>query len=267
MAEAAELYDALGPLYDGEYASDLQDVPFYQGLAARSGGPILEVACGSGRVLEGLADADWAPVVGLDASPVLLERARRRLQARPPTAALLAAGGLRLVHGDMRQFEAPVEGGYALAIIALNAFLHLLEAADQTACLRAVARHLRPGGLLALDVFNPENKGDHPGVDRLELAADFHHPETGERVQRLAQVTTDLAAQRRRYVHLYDTLGADGALRRQVHEFELRYVYRMEMERLLEGAGLALEAVYGGYEYEPYTGREDLMLFVAARPG
>jgi len=180
---------------------------------------------------------------------------------------MLESGQLRLVEGDMRAFEAPCGEGYALAVIALNSFLHLVEPKDQLACLREAARHLRPGGLLAMEVFNPENKDKHPGVHGLELVADFQHPETGERVQRFAAVSTDLATQRRRYVNLYDTLGADGAVRRTVREFTLRYVYRHELERMLEQAGLALEAVYGGYEFEPYTGREDLLLAVAAKPG
>ena len=259
-------YDALGVLYDGENDGDLQDLPFWSALASRAGGPILELACGSARVLSGLLDPSWAPIVGLDASPVLLSRARARLSAHDIGGPMLERGTLRLAEGDMRSFDLPVEGGYSLVVIALNSFLHLTEPADQLACLRQVARHLKPGGLLAMEVFNPEMKERHPGVHGMELVADFVHPETGERVQRFSNVTTDLAAQKRRYVNLYDVLGADGTVKRAVREFTLRYSYRYELERLLEQAGLALETVYGGYDFEPYTGREDAMLVVATRP-
>ncbi|MGC4117175.1 MAG: class I SAM-dependent methyltransferase [Myxococcales bacterium] len=259
-------YDAIGALYDAENDADVQDLSFWSAMASRTGGPILELACGSGRVLSALVDPQWAPVVGLDLSQSFLDRARGRMAAHAAGGPMLESGQLKLVEGDMRAFDLPMGEGYALVVIALNSFLHLVEPKDQLACLKEVARHLKPGGVLAMEVFNPENKDRHPGVHGLELVADFHHPETGERVQRFANVSTDLATQRRRYVNLYDTLSADGAIRRTVREFVLRYVYRHELERLLEQAGLAVEAVYGGYEFEPYTGREDLMLFVANKP-
>ncbi|HEY3448032.1 MAG TPA: class I SAM-dependent methyltransferase [Myxococcales bacterium] len=259
-------YDAIGALYDAENDGDQQDLPFWSAMASRTGGPILELACGSGRVLAALADPQWAPVVGLDLSKSFLERACARMAAHAAGKPMLEAGQLKLVEGDMRAFDLPMGEGYALVVIALNSFLHLTDPKDQLACLKEVARHLKPGGLLAMEVFNPENKDKHPGVHGLELVADFSHPETGERVQRFAGVSTDLATQRRRYVNLYDTLAADGTVRRTVREFMLRYVYRHELERMLEQAGLALEAVYGGYEFEPYTGREDLLLVVANKP-
>lgn len=259
-------YDAIGALYDAENDADVQDLSFWSAMASRTGGPILELACGSGRVLSALVDPQWAPVVGLDLSKSFLDRARARMAAHAAGAPMLESGQLELVEGDMRSFELERGGGFALVVIALNSFLHLLEPKDQVACLASAARHLRPGGLLAMEVFNPENKHRHPGVDGLELVADFKHPETGERVQRFAAVNTDFANQRRRYVNLYDTIAADGTVRREVREFTLRYVYRWELERMLGEAGLAVEAVYGGYEFEPYTGREDLMLFVAHKP-
>lgn len=259
------LYDVLGPLYDGEYDGDLSDVPCYQALAAQHGGPVLELGCGSGRVLAELVDPDWAPLFGLDASPVLLERARRRLERHPVAGPLFAAGKVRLVQGDMADFSVDCPGGFGLVIVALNSFLHLTEPSAQASCLAAIARHLAPQGALAMEVFNPERKHRHPGVESLELAGDFLHPETGERVQRFASVSTDLATQTRRYVHLYDTLGSDGTVRRLVHEFSLRYLYRFELELMLERAGLVVEAVHGGYGFEPFTGEEDSMVVVAVR--
>jgi SAM-dependent methyltransferase len=262
--DVGALYDALGPLYDGEYAAETADIAFFQALAARCGGPVLELACGSARVLCELADPERTPLVGLDASKVLLARGEKRLAAHPVAAPLFEREEMRLCHGDMRSFEV-APGGFALIFVALNGLLHLTGDGDQARCLACAARHLKKGGLLALDVFNPENKDTHPGVHGLDLSGDFVDPDTGERVLRLANVCTDYARQRRRYVHLYDAVGADGAVKRRVHEFTLRYVYKNEMELLLAGAGLALEGVYGGYGFEPYTGREDLMLFVAEK--
>ena len=259
---AGDEFDALGALYDGEYDSKVDDLAFYQELAGR-GGPVLELGCGSGRILAAVARPALAPVVGLDLSAVLLARARRRLARDPVVAGMLRGRAVRLVRGDMRRFDEPAPGGYRLVILAFNAFLHLLESCDQAACLACAARHLAPGGRLVLDVFNPEIKDRLSGVS---LMADFTHPETGERVLRFSSALVDLAEQRLRYTSLFDVVGRGGQVRRAVHCFELRYAYRFELERLLEAAGLEVEAVHGGYGGESFTGQEDSMIVLASRP-
>lgn len=263
--QAAAEYDSIAPLYDAEYKEMTEDIGFYRTLADKARGPILELACGGARILSEVANPDWAPIVGLDISPKMLEEARRRLAAHPKVAPMFKRGDVRLLQGDMRSFSVP-PGGFAFAIIALNSFCHLLEAKDQADCLSCVAQHVRPGGLLALDVFNPEIKDTHPGVNGSSLVAEFRHPKTGERVQRLlASVGTDLAHQCRRYVFFLDTLRENGVVRRKVQETTLRYFYRFEMEQLLKSAGFSVESVYGGYAFQPYTGREMQMLFVAKK--
>jgi SAM-dependent methyltransferase len=266
---AGEAFDALGELYDAEYDSKEDDLPFYRELAGCTGGPILELACGSGRILADLAEHSepgWAPLWGLDTSTVQLARARRRLAGQPRAAAMMRRRRVRLGLADMRWFEAAVPGGFGLVILAFNAFLHLLESQDQLACLSCAARHLRPGsGRLAMDVFNPEAK-DRLGLDVVSLAADFILPGTKQKVLRFSTCQADLARQRLRYTSIYDVQTNSGAVRRTVQEFELRYSYRYELEHLLTAAGLRLEAVWGGYSGEPYTGREELMVLVASRP-
>ena len=136
----------LAPLYDAFPFS--ADVPLYQELAATQGGRVLEIACGSGRVLVPLAAAG-ATVTGLDASPHMLALARAKLEAAGPHVAARA----RLVEGDMRAFQ--VAGPFDLAIIAVKSLAYLTSRADQQRALAAVAAHLRPGGLLALDLHAP----------------------------------------------------------------------------------------------------------------
>src|SRR5262245_9095511 len=140
-------FDAFARYYDADYGAVEDDIPFYRELARRSGGPILEPMCGSGRLLAPLAHAGYR-VAGVDIAPALLGRARANLAA----AGLL--GQAELLEADIRQM-APA-GPFALAIVALNSFMHLATTDDQLAALGRIHAALRPDGLLALDLFNPD---------------------------------------------------------------------------------------------------------------
>jgi SAM-dependent methyltransferase len=138
-------YDRLGPAYDAWCRSVLEDIPFYVDLAVRSGGPVLELGVGSGRVAVPTALAGVA-VVGVDSSPAMLELAAAR--AAPH------AIDLRLVEADMRAL--PDLGRFALVTIPFRALLHLASDAERLGVLAAVRDRLEPGGAFAFDVFHPD---------------------------------------------------------------------------------------------------------------
>ena len=138
-------YDRLGPGYDAWCRSVLEDIPFYVDLAVRSGGPVLELGVGSGRVAVPTALAG-VRVVGVDSSPAMLELARRR--AKPHDV------DLRLLEADMRAL--PDLGTFALVTIPFRALLHLSSDEERRGLLTAVRDRLEPGGMLAFDVFHPD---------------------------------------------------------------------------------------------------------------
>ena len=138
-------YERLGAAYDAWCRSVTEDIPFYVDLAERSGGPVLEVGVGSGRVAVPVA-LTGVTVVGVDESPAMLELARRR--AAPH------AVDLRLVRADMRRL--PELGTFALITIPFRALLHLHDDGERRAVLRSLRGRLRPGGMLAFDVFHPD---------------------------------------------------------------------------------------------------------------
>src|SRR5689334_16244448 len=109
-------FDAFARYYDADYGAFANDVLFYRELARRSAGTILEVMCGSGRLLAPLALAGHR-LTGLDVAPAMLVRARDRLA----TAGVL--GQVELAEGDIR--AAAPAGPFALAFVALNSFMHL----------------------------------------------------------------------------------------------------------------------------------------------
>lgn len=248
-------FDAFVRFYDADYASVSDDLPFYRALARRTEGPILEVMCGSGRLLEPLARAGYR-LTGVDISARMIAAARERLAA----AGLLDQA--ELLEGDIRD-AAPV-GPFGLAIVALNSFMHLTTTKAQLAALIRIREALRPGGLLALDLFNPDLHilAAHNGelvLDRTFTLAD------GTPVQKFVAQQTDTATQLNYVTFIYDELDAEGRVRRSTLPFTMRWLYRYELEHLLARAGLELEAVYGSYELDDYTSEGALMLAVARK--
>jgi SAM-dependent methyltransferase len=247
----AQLYDAF------PFSADL---PFYLELASSTGSEVLELCCGSGRLLLPLAEAGHRPV-GLDASPHMLALTHAKLVAAGPEVMERA----RLVRGDLRSFE--LEQRFDLALIAVKSFSYLTSRSDQQRALERIAAHLRPGGRLALDLLHPALSWltQPPGSLSQDLVQDV--PERGITVARTeAVVSTDLAAQIRVIRSAYEVVARDGSLTKRFVEWPYRYIFRFEAELLLERAGLEVEAIYGGYQHEPFSSASRTMLIVARRP-
>jgi len=248
-AELARLYDVF-PFTD--------DVPLYLELAQRQGRRVLEVACGSGRVLVPLVRAGF-DVVGVDASEHMLALARSKL-ARENLSAELALL-------DMRRLELP-RRDFDLAIVAVKSFAYLTEASEQLECLRAIGEHLRPGGVLAMDLLHPslEWLSAPRGSMRDDLLQ--HVPERGITLSRVESVvSTDLARQIRVIRSIYETVDDGGrVLDKRFVEWPYRWMHRFEAEHLLQRAGFEIEAIFGGYVGEPFTSDSPTMLFLARKP-
>jgi SAM-dependent methyltransferase len=137
LYEDPDLYDALLP-------ASRDHVQFYDQLADVHGGPVLELACGSGQLIVPLA-RKGRRAVGIDNSPQMMQAAGRRAAA---VGALV-----ELVEGDMRNFD--LGERFSMIFIARNSLLHLSTTADFSELFSSVRRHLVSGGVLAFDVFNP----------------------------------------------------------------------------------------------------------------
>lgn len=214
-------------LYDAMYADVTGDIAPLVALMREAKGPVLEVCCGTGRVLVPALEAG-VEIEGLDLSPEMLGGLRERLAARALTVPIHEA--------DMRTFRLPRR--FALVVIAFNSFLHNLTQADQLATLRTCRAHLAPGGRLVLVTF-------HPSVDKLQSYAsgetvikDVPNPSGTGRVRFRDRCEDDRIEQVRhvrRKVEFTDDAG--NVERTSPTEFTLRYVFKPEMELLLSVAG------------------------------
>jgi SAM-dependent methyltransferase len=253
-AFVAEFYDYVVPY------RDRQDVAFFVEAAKESGGPVLEIGCGTGRVLIPTARAG-IKILGLDLSPHMLHVCRQRLLDEPEEV----RSRVQLVQADMRDFE--LSQAFKLVTMPFRPFQHLTSVDDQRACLACVHRHLVEGGRLILDLFNPslgvlvsDNLGQELGDE-----PEFVMPDGRRVVRRHRFVSKDLFNQINHSELIYYVTHPDGRQERLVHSFPMRYLFRFEAEHLLARCGFRLEHVYGDYDKSPYGSKYPGDLIMVAR--
>jgi SAM-dependent methyltransferase len=251
-------------LYDARAVGVPGDVAFFADLAqdaARKDLPVLELACGTGRVAIPVA-RQGVRVVGLDASEAMLTRAREKSAGM---------GMVRWVHGNMASFQ--LAERFGLIYVPARSFLHLLTVEDQLSCLASVHEHLVPGGRFALDIFNPSIPmiAEWLGPKRGSIAQrveDYTHPATGRRTKAWETRVYRVAEQLNEVAFIDEQVDDDGVVvSRTYSEFTLRFIYRFEMEHLLARAGFEIEALYGDCEGSELTDASPELVFVARRPG
>jgi SAM-dependent methyltransferase len=252
-AEFAELYDAV-------YA-DRDDIGFWRTIAADADdGPLLEIGCGTGRVLLDLARAGYA-ATGLDLSATMVERARAKLSAAAPEV----RDRVQLVVGDMTSFD--LGRRFSTIISPFGGFQHLRSVDEQLACLARCRAHLRPRGTLVLDLFNPAPvptdflQGEP--VDAEEPATVVEWTD-GRRIRSWITVVGYRPAEQVNECELVcEIVEADGSSRRITDAFPLRYLFRYELEHLLVRAGFELVDLYGDYDRSPFADESPGMIAVA----
>ncbi len=249
----------LARYYDAYFVGVPGDVAYYVAAARRAGSPVLELGCGTGRVLLPMARAGLS-VVGLDLSADLLARAEAA-RCRLPAA---ARRRVDLVQGDMREFQ--LAARFPLAIIAYRSFQHLLTPIDQVQALACIRDHLTPGGCLALNVFDPVLEIARDGVHGpVRKDTDFLDPATGRLVTVYYQRQYLLDDQIMEQELVFEESDADGlTLSRTTTRLQLRYTGRFEMAYLLERAGFAVESLQGDFSGSPYAGHGE-QVWVARR--
>ncbi len=256
-AVTAELYDGVTP-----YASRT-DVPFFVEAARDSGGPVLELGCGTGRVLIPTARAG-IEITGLDLSPHMLAVCRGKIQAEPDSV----RSKVLLVEGDMRAFELPER--FSLVTMPFRPFQHLITVEDQLACLDCIHRHLADDGKAVVDVFNPKLESlvaDNLGVE-MTPEPEFTMPDGRRVIRKHKIVSRDWDNQVQQTELIYYVTHPDGKQERLVQAFPMRYFYRFEMEHLLARAGFVVEQLYSDYDKSPYGSKyPGELIFVVKKRG
>jgi ubiquinone/menaquinone biosynthesis C-methylase UbiE len=252
------MYDTIAHYYDLTHADLQEDVAFALALAAEGGGAVLELGCGSGRLLLPLARAGFA-VTGVDNSAGMLARARERVAGETTAVRTL----ITLVEGDMAELALPEAARFALAIVPYNTLLHLKP--EQVATmLRGVKRVLGENGRLFIDLINPVAMANTPDDQTLTLENCFTDPETGHTVLQLAANRLDEAEQTLHVTWIYDaTPPGGGPIHRTIAQGVYHYLYPHQLELLLQEAGFRLLTLAGNYDSSPFNEESPRLLLVA----
>jgi SAM-dependent methyltransferase len=231
------LYDSIASIYDPWSRSVTEDVDFYVEHALASGGPVVELAVGTGRIAIPIARAG-IDVIGVDSSPGMLAVARAAAEEAG------VADRLDLRVGDLR--EPPVSERVPLVLCPFRSLLHMETEDEKLRALRAARALLEPGGSFVFDVFAPSPE-DIEETDGLWLEREpgiFERADWDEASRTLSlSVRSD-----------------DGS----AITFGLHWLSAPEWARLLDEAGLEVEAIYGWFDGRPQGGEED-MVFVTHR--
>lgn len=233
------LYDRIASIYDPWSRSVTEDIAFYVEQALASGGPVVELAVGTGRIAVPIARAGVA-VIGVDSSPEMLAEAR---------AAAIAAGVSQLLDlrlGDLR--EPRVDERVPLAICPFRSLLHMETESEKLRALRAARELLERGGRFVFDVFAPSPEDIQETHDRwLEREPGIFERAVWDEGSRTLSLS----------------VRSDGGAETT---FGLHWLSAAEWLRLLDEAGLEVDELYGWFDLRPYEEEED-MVFVCRRAG
>jgi len=247
-------WDAYAPFYDWENVRTIgrRDVAFWRGLAAREGAPVLELGCGTGRVLVPMARTGL-PVTGIDRSAPMLEYARRRARRLP------AGARPGIVRGDIRALPFP-RAAFGLVVAPYGMLQSLLHDRDLMAALGEASRVLQRGGLLGIDLVPDLARWDEYSKT-MRLAG---RGRAGSSVTLIESVRQDRA----RGLTVFDEMFVErrnGRARR--HRFSLTFRTRpiREIARRLTDAGFRVDATLGDYQGGPWDPRAQVWLLLARR--
>jgi SAM-dependent methyltransferase len=250
-------YAELPELYDLEHAEFAEDIDLYLRLAEVVGDPILELGCGTGRVLAPIAAAGYR-ITGVDRSRPMLDRARSAFQSHPSTP----EERVTLVEGSMTEADRVPGGPFGLVIFSLNGLMHVPAIAGQRAALASARRALDPRGMLVIDALNPTSEllGTFDG--RVQHEGSWRKSD-GTVVDRFSARTHDSAEQWIDTELWYDLTNPEGHVRRVRSAFPMRYLVASELALLLELTGFAEWKLYGSYDLDPYDDGSDRLIVTA----
>jgi len=257
-------YGVTARFYDETYDKEqsARDSQFYCELAAAQDGPVLELGCGTGRILLTLA-RQGKHVVGLDLAEPMLDQLKQKLAKEPQEV----QDRVTLVQGSMTDFE--LDERFGLVLAPFRAFQHLMDSGQQRSCVERIARHLLPDGLYVHNSFNPNLQYI---VDAMKLAGtwklvnEFTVESSGQAVLRYVQLQPNPARQTHAIRWKFEVYDAAGALEETlIEDMELRWLYRWEAEYLLELCGLEIVQAYGDFDKRPLDEQANELIYLCRK--
>jgi|SRR4029077_7322669 SAM-dependent methyltransferase len=254
-----DTYHVIAKYYDGAYAAkqDLVDLPFYLDLATQSRGPVLEIACGTGRVLLPIA-RKGIEICGVDNSLSMLEVLKENLAREPDEV----RQRITVQEGDMRTFR--LNRTFPLVMIPFRPMQHMFTVEDQVAALRTAAAHLTDQGTLAFDVFYPKfemiwtkigeevpEMGWNLSSDPTKIVRRFFRKDSIDKINQIFSFT-----------FIFRTYVSGKLIQEETEPFRLCYYTYPHLRALFLLAGLEPIAEYGSFAKTPLDNTAEQMIFL-----
>jgi len=245
--------------YDCDVGNVTVDIPLFLEYAEQTGDPILELACGTGRILIPIAEAGYK-IHGLDISENMLIIAEEKVKEKK------LSNLVTLTIGDMANYDL-AEKNFSMAFIAFRSFMHLYTQEDQLSCLECTFNHLKPGGLLIIDVYSPRfSKMAQPPDEKFRIHKEYTLPNGNRVLNKRRWRGTDLVNQVNTEDLLFEEYNSQDVLvRSTVVPITTRYTFRYELQLLMERVGFRLKSVFKDFSKNPYDGVGEIIT-VAEKP-
>jgi SAM-dependent methyltransferase len=259
MTASPDSYDISAEYFDDEYASkkDLVDAPFYIALAKENGGPVLEIACGTGRILLPTA-RQGITIHGVDNSVPMLKILRQHILLETSDIQKRIA----VFEGDMRTFRGAQK--YNLVTIPFRPMQHMYTLDDQIAALKTAAFHLDRNGILAFDVFYPnwEAMVSDIGKETLELEWPLRGS-PGQIVRRFRiKNSVDMINQNFTATFFFRTFDGDKLIHEETEPLKMSFYTYPQCLALFKLAGLKIVEQYGDFNKAPLDNAANEMIFL-----
>ena len=261
---AADTYKPSAKYYDDSYSAkaDLVDVPFYVDLARSSNAPVLEIGCGTGRVLLPIA-REGIEIHGIDGSAAMLEILKTKLAREPHEV----RGRVTPHSGDMR--EVRLDRKFALVIMPFRPLQHMHTLDDQVAALRTADAHLTDDGKFAFDVFYPKFDSLLSGIgeERFEMEWPVEG-KPGQIIRRYYRKDAiDKIHQNFAGTFIYRTFVGDRGVHEETAPLHMTWFLYPELRALFRLAGLDVLEEYGSFAKAPLDNAAAEMIFILRKGG
>jgi SAM-dependent methyltransferase len=243
--------------YDWDYKDFTSDIPLYLELAKQYGSPILEIACGTGRVMLPLARAGFE-IVGLDISEPMLHRARTKWESEPKKV----RDRMSFIHDDMRNFQ--LDRNFSAVFVPNASLFNLLNPEDLAQCIACLYNHTKPGGIAVADLWAPHRMANQE-IGNLRLYMEGINPLTGLKTKYFNQkLKIDQNRQIVRVQHIY-TEQEGSEEKRYESIWEYRWIEEQEGVDLFFSADFVDVTTYGDYDLSAFSENSERLIIMGKR--